>query len=124
MKWISVLLIIIVLASIAGGAVWYVRHDTGGEAAYRTAPITHGDLLATITATGTLEPEEAIDVGAQVQGRIIKFGTDKGAKQVDNNSEVEEGTILAWIDPSVYQSEVDQAQAQMKQAQAGVARAE
>ena len=124
MKWISFLLIIVVIASIAGGAVWYVRRDTGGEATYRTAPVTHGDLLATITATGTLEPEEAIDVGAQVQGRIIKFGTDTNNKQVDNNSEVEEGTTLAWIDPSVYQSEVDQAQAQLNQAKAGVARAE
>jgi HlyD family secretion protein len=124
MKWISVLLIIIVIASIAGGAVWYVRHDTGGEAAYRTAAVTRGDLLATITATGTLEPEEAIDVGAQVQGRIVKFGKDTNGKQVDNNSEVEQGATLAWIDPSVYQSEVDQAQAQLNQAKAGVARAE
>jgi HlyD family secretion protein len=124
MKWISVLLIVIVLASLAGGAVWYVRRDTGGEATYRTAQVTRGGLLATITATGTLEPEEAIDVGAQVQGRIIKFGTDKDGKQVDNNSEVDEGTILAWIDPSVYKSEEDQAKAQLAQAIAGVARAQ
>src|SRR5439155_10217166 len=80
--------------------------------------------LATITATGTVEPQESIDVGAQVQGRIIGFGKDKNGKSVDNNSEVEEGMVLALIDPSVYQSEVDQAQAQLKQAQAGVERAE
>ena len=40
MKWISVLLIVIVIASLAGGAVWYVRRDAGGEATYRTAPVT------------------------------------------------------------------------------------
>jgi HlyD family secretion protein len=124
MKWISLLVILLLIAGAAGGAVWYVRHDTAGEATFRTATATRGDLLATITATGTLEPEESIDVGAQVQGRIIKFGTDKNNKQVDNNSEVDEGMVLAWIDPSVYQSEVDQARAQMNQSKAGVARAE
>lgn len=124
MKWISFLLVIVVIASVAGGAVWYFRRDTGGEATYRTAQVTRGGLLATITATGTLEPEESIDVGAQVQGRIVKFGTDKNGKQVDNNSEVEEGMILAWIDDSVYKSEVDQAKAALDQSTAGVARAQ
>ncbi len=124
MKWISFLLVIVVIASVAGGAVWYFRRDTGGEAQYRTAEVKRGGLLATITATGTLEPEESIDVGAQVQGRIVKFGTDKNGKQVDNNSEVDEGMILAWIDDSVYKSEVDQAKAALDQSTAGVARAQ
>lgn len=124
MKWISILVVLLLIAGVAGGAVWYSRRDSGTETSFRTAPATRGELLATITATGTLEPEEAIDVGAQVQGRIISFGKDKNGKQVDNNSEVEEGMLLASIDPSVYQSEVDQAQAQLKQAEAGVQRAE
>src|SRR5262249_33143669 len=91
--------------------------------AFRTAPITRSDIVATITATGTVEPEESIDIGAQVQGRIIAFGKDKNEKDVDNNSEVEEGMVLANIDPSVYQSHVDQATAQSNNANAAVARA-
>ena len=39
-----------------------------------------GNLIATISATGTVEPEEVIDVGAQVAGRIVEFGKDKNGR--------------------------------------------
>src|SRR4051794_1285701 len=119
-------ILVILLALCAGAATWYVRRDKGSSAgsAWRTAEVQRGDLTVTITATGTIEPEESIDVGAQVQGRITDFGKDKAGKKVDNNSEVAAGSVLALIDPSVYQSEVDQADAQLKSAEAGVARAQ
>ena len=63
-------------------------------------------------------------MGAQVQGRITGFGKDKAGNPVDNNSEVDEGMVLALIDPSVYQSQVDQTSAQLKSSQAGVERAQ
>ena len=52
---------------------------------------TIGTLGATITATGTVEPEEAIDVGAQVAGQIVEFGKDKNGKEVDYGAAVEIG---------------------------------
>jgi len=125
LTWIVILLVMVVLGG--GGALWYQRHGTAGGAdkqSFRTAQAARGDLLVTITATGTIEPEEAIDVGAQVQGRITEFGKDTNGKSVDNNSEVKQGQVLALIDSSVYQSEVDQAQAALVQAKAGVTRAE
>jgi len=73
---------------------------------------------------GTVEPEELIDVGAQVAGQINSFGKDKNGKTIDYGSVVEEGTILAQIDDSLYAADVAMAKAQLQQAMAGVQRAE
>src|SRR5262249_1261996 len=93
---------------------------------FRTATAERGDLLATINATGTLEPEEVIDIGAQVAGMIKEFGRDpKHPKMpIDYTSEVEEGTILDKIDESLYRATVEQAQANTHQAEANVLQAE
>jgi HlyD family secretion protein len=76
--------------------------------------------LQTISASGTLQADEVIDVGSQVTGPIASFGNDKAGKTIDYRSEVEEGKVLATIDPSVYKSEVDAAQAALDQANAMV----
>src|SRR5438046_9562630 len=122
--WIKNLLIIVIaLGLVSAASVWYVRREKSTDSPFRTAPVTRGDIVATISATGTVEPEEVIDVGAQVAGRITEFGKDKNGKMIDYGSQVEEGMVLALIDPSVYQSEVDQAKAQCESSQAGVDRA-
>ena len=58
-----------------GGAcgVWYWTDQSGQSVSYRTVTIKRGDLRSTINATGTLEPEEVVDVGAQVAGSDRKF---------------------------------------------------
>lgn len=91
---------------------------------FRTVEAKRGDLLATISATGTVEPEELVDVGAQVAGRIVSFGKDVAGKTVDYGSIVEEGTVLAQIDDALYAADVAQTKAQLEQARAGLARAE
>ncbi len=65
-----------------------------------------------------------VDVGAQVAGQINCFGKDKNGKTIDYGSVVEEGTILAQIDDSLYAADVALANAQLQQARAGVLRAE
>ena len=82
--------------------------------------VERGDLEFTIDATGTVEPEEVVDVGAQVAGKIESLGTDPRhpTRTIDYGSPVEVGTVLARIDDSLYQSEVEQAQAQVESAQA------
>ena len=87
-------------------------------AAFTTEKVTRGDLMATISATGTVEPEEVIDVGAQVAGRIVFFGKDKNGKTVDYGSEVDEGTVLAQIDDALYDSSAAQARASLVRAEA------
>ena len=98
--------------------VWYFRRSNGNGPAYRTAAVEQGDLNVTINATGTVQPEEVIDVGAQVAGLILQFGTDLSGKPIDYGSQVEEGGILARIDDSLYTSDVAQADAALKRAEA------
>src|SRR5438128_2093474 len=104
------------------GRLW----DRHAAVPFRTAEVQRGDLHATISATGTIEPEEVVDVGAQVAGQIKEFGPDPrdSNKRVDYGTPVKVGTVLAKIDDAVYQSQVDQAKAQVAQAQAGLQRAE
>jgi HlyD family secretion protein len=90
----------------------------------RTAAVSRGDVIVTISATGTVEPEEVIDVGAQVAGAILSFGRDVNGGQIDYGSEVDAGTVLAQIDDSLYGADVAQASAQLEQARAGATRAE
>ncbi|MFP5213351.1 MAG: efflux RND transporter periplasmic adaptor subunit [Acidobacteriota bacterium] len=121
------LLLIVVLIAVAGGfgAYRYTRQGADGEASrFRTAPVKRGDLTVAISATGTVEPEEVVDVGAQVAGRILSFGKDQAGKTVDYGSAVEQGTVLAQIDDAVYSSDVAQMKAQLDTAKAGVTRAE
>ena len=86
--------------------------------------MTKGDLEVTVGATGTVEPEELVDVGAQVAGKIVAFGKDKNGKPIDYGSAVEAGMVLARIDDSLFAAEVSQAKAQLAQSRANVQRAE
>ena len=65
---------IIVLATAAAAAGWYLNPRSQATMAYRTTRVTRGNLLVAISATGTVEPEEVIDVGAQVAGNTAPPG--------------------------------------------------
>ena len=90
----------------------------------QTLAVKRGDVFASISATGTIEPEEVVDIGAQVTGQILSFGTDTEGKTVDYGSQVEEGALLAKIDDSLYAINKKQAEAQLQQAQSAVISAE
>lgn len=122
MKKMIVLLVVLAVGGGVGWAYWS-RPGTAGVS-FRTARVVRGDLLVTIGATGTLQPEEVVDVGAQVAGKITDFGTTTDGKEVDYGSTVEQGTVLARIDPSLYASDVEQASAMVEQAKANVLKAQ
>lgn len=116
----SLLMLLILIGGATVGYVWYAQ--AGGEVrpSYRLAEVKRGDLRATISATGTIEPEELVDVGAQVAGRIERLGRDPASadKTIDYGTSVEEGTILAQIDDSIYRAQVEQARASVVRAEA------
>ena len=87
---------------------------------FRTAVVKRGDVTATISASGTIEPEEVVDIGAQVAGLIQSFGTDINGKTIDYGSVIDEGAVLAKIDESVYAAELSVAQAGELSANAGL----
>jgi HlyD family secretion protein len=119
-----ILVIFIVFALIGGAAAWYLRRGDAQNVPFRTAHVTRGDLLIVISATGTVQPEEVVDVGAQVAGQIMSFGKDANGKTVDYGSIVENGTVLARIDDSVYLADASQAEAQVQSASAALQRAQ
>jgi HlyD family secretion protein len=120
-------ILLVMVGIVAGGAAFYTKFIGAEPAAnYRTAEVKRGDLVITVNATGTLEPEEVVDVGAQIVGPVLKLGDDprtatdpafKG-KHIDYGSPVDEGTVLAIIDPATYQATYDQAAATLQKSQA------
>jgi HlyD family secretion protein len=108
------------LAVLGGLGAWHLYGEREPVTKLRTVPLKRADLLATIGATGTVEPEEVVDVGAQVAGQINAFGKDVNGMPVDYGSVVDEGTVLAKIDDSLYAADVQQAQANLNSARANV----
>jgi HlyD family secretion protein len=119
----KVIWVLVVMGLVGGAAAWFHQRNKGQAVAYLTAPTQRGDLLVSIGATGTVEPEEVIDVGAQVAGQILSFGKDVEGKTVDYGSYVDEGTVLARIDDSLYTADAALAEAQVQSAKAGFERA-
>ncbi|MCI0417012.1 efflux RND transporter periplasmic adaptor subunit [bacterium] len=79
------------------------------EPKYRTEKVEMGDVTATVTATGTLSAFETVQVGSQVSGIISKI-------YVDFNSKVKKGQLIAELDPTSFQAQVDQRQADLERA--------
>jgi HlyD family secretion protein len=111
--------LVLVAALAAGGLfLWHNSSAAAGRTSFRTAAVERGDLVATISATGTIEPEEVIDIGAQVVGQIKGFGRDPrdGSKVIDYGTPVEEGTVLLTLDDSLYRSQLESAVANKQKA--------
>lgn len=124
-KVLNFLIVLVILAVVAGGGWWgYHRYLAPKSVVqFKIAEVTRGDLASTISATGTVEPEELVNVGAQVNGKIAIFGEDSSGNQVDYGSQVKAGMILARIDDSVYAAEMRSAEAQKLQAEANILQA-
>ncbi|MBF0465381.1 MAG: efflux RND transporter periplasmic adaptor subunit [Nitrospirae bacterium] len=109
-------IIVAILLFVVGAGAWWLYAKGDKVPAFRTEAVKRGDLEAAISATGTVEPEEVVDVGAQVSGIISAFGKDKYGNMIDYGSPVEVGTVLARIDDSLYSAASKAAEAQLQQA--------
>ena len=103
---------LIILAIILG----IVIPRTDARAEYTTTPVARQTLVDSVTASGTVNPQNTISVGTQVSGTIQSL-------YVDFNSRVKKGQVLARIDPSTFVAQLDQAKAALAQAQAQAASA-
>jgi len=115
---IGIAVLVLALLAVSGAGAWWFRMRGDQGPMFRTALIKRGDLTATISATGTVEPEDVVDVGAQVGGMILSFGKDLSGETIDYGSAVQADTVLARIDDSLYAAAVETAKAQVKQADA------
>ena len=114
-------IVVVLLLAIGGGAYFvYARSNSDKPSSFRLEAVEKGDLIAAISATGTIEPEDTIDVGSQDTGPIIHLGTDRDnpEKAIDWCSRVEPNDVLAQIDPSKYKAALDVAKANLLQSRA------
>ncbi|MBQ6338300.1 MAG: efflux RND transporter periplasmic adaptor subunit [Kiritimatiellae bacterium] len=118
-KWFKRLVVLAILAG--AGYAAYSYFSTKKQAAevirYRTAPFVRMDLFRTVEATGTVQPIKKVEVGAQVNGKIIKLF-------VDYNSTVTNGQVVALIDPQVYEANYKSALGELHANQANVKKCE
>ncbi len=108
--WIAGL---VVLAAAGGGAWWYTQRDKADDVQYRSAKIERGNLAASVSASGAVNPVTQVSVGTQVSGQIKEL-------YVDFNSEVKAGQLIAQIDPETFEFRVRQAMADVDAARAQV----
>jgi HlyD family secretion protein len=121
--------LLILMTLLWGGAaagLWYWNDLRTQRPSFRFVSVSRGDLAATISATGTIEPEEVVDVGTQVAGEIQSFGADPRdpSKPISYGSPVDEGTVLAQLDASLFNARLSQAEANVNKAEADVQQAE
>src|SRR5947209_4475410 len=119
----TLLVTLIVLGGLGAGGWYGWLWMTAPPAApiYRTDKIVVGNLTATIGATGTIEPEKVVDVGAQVPGRITKFGIsprDPNKGEVDYVTPVEPDDVLLELDDSLYRAQMMKAKAVLQKSKA------
>jgi HlyD family secretion protein len=111
-KWIVGLVILVVcVGAILGYSL--LKKGKGTQVKYRTEVLGKGDIESLVTTSGTLNPVDTVDVGAQVSGKITKLNADF-------NSKVKFGEILAEIDPEPLKLKLDQASSSLKSSQASL----
>jgi HlyD family secretion protein len=104
------------LILIAAGVGAYYRYQKGGpEPTVTTAAVSRGDIVESVGATGTLQAVTTVQVGTQVSGTIQEL-------HADFNSLVRKGQVIARLDPSLFQTQIEQARANLIRAQADLER--
>jgi HlyD family secretion protein len=107
---------IAVLFVLIAGILYLVR-GTSEPAKYVVAEVTRGAVVRTVTATGTLNPVIAVQVGSYVSGPII-------AIYADFNSAVKKGQLIAKIDPQPFELKLEEARAQLSNSRAALTKDE
>jgi HlyD family secretion protein len=109
-KWIWWVLAIVVIVV----AIWFWKFRAEESVIQlQVEKPYYGTISNSVTATGTIQPVDTVNVGSQVSGSI------KGV-YVDFNSTVKKGQLLAQIDPSLFQAQVQQISANLRSAESNL----
>ncbi|HXG17449.1 MAG TPA: efflux RND transporter periplasmic adaptor subunit [Methylomirabilota bacterium] len=111
---------LVIVVVVLGSVVWLLRaraktHQPALR--YETVTVDQGQVVAKVTATGTLSALVTVQVGSQVSGRIQQIF-------VDFNSPVKKGQLIAKIDPQLFEAAVEQARANYVAARGNLAKAQ
>ena len=111
----TIAVVLILIATVIGG--YLLLKKDKDTVKYRTEKVTRGDIISSVTATGTVNPVTTVLVGTQVSGTIKHI-------YVDFNSPVKKGQIVAQIDPATFEAQVEQSRANLLAAQSNIQKAE
>lgn len=105
------MILVVIVGAILGYSL--LKKGKTSQVKYRTEVLGKGDVESLVTTSGTLNPVDTVDVGAQVSGKITRLNADF-------NSKVQRGQILAEIDAEPLQLKLDQANSSLKSSQAAL----
>jgi HlyD family secretion protein len=109
-------LIAVTLTAVTGAAAYTQAGRSDAQSTPITAPVTRGSIVDKVDATGTIQPVTTVQVGTQVSGTIKSLAADF-------NTRVHRGQVIAVLEPSLFQTQVDQAKATVAKLQADAERA-
>lgn len=110
-------LAVLVILLLAGAVLLWLLPGDEAAVRYETAQVERGDLTVTVTATGTLEPVNQVDVGSELSGIIETVA-------VDFNDKVQRGQVLARLDTDRLQAQVLESRAALQSSEAKVTEAQ
>ena len=107
--------IAVAVLALVAAAVWFwnQRKAASTESGYRTSEVERGDIRVAISATGTLSAISTVTVGSQISGQVTDV-------LVDFNDRVKKDQVIAKIDPSSYEAQIQQGSAAIASAQASL----
>jgi HlyD family secretion protein len=110
------ILTLVILGVLGGGSyAYYTYRKSAPEPTIMTAVVSRGDIADTVGATGTLQAVTTVQVGTQVSGIVQDL-------YADFNTLVKKGQVIARLDPSVIQTQIEQARANLIRAEADLER--
>jgi HlyD family secretion protein len=115
MKRALIGLLIVLVVGAGAGAYYNLRKAP--EIQVNTSPVTRGDIVDTVGASGTLQAVTTVQVGSQVSGNISYLGADF-------NSIVKKDQVIARLDPSLFDAQLQQARANLQQSRANLTKAQ
>jgi len=107
--------IIILLAVVGSAGGWYYMRKNTKEPEVRTAQISRGDVVQAVQATGTLEAVTTVQVGTQVGGIVQEL-------YADFNDFVKKGQVIARLDPTILDTQIEQQKANVTRSEADLER--
>ncbi|MEJ2314185.1 MAG: efflux RND transporter periplasmic adaptor subunit [Nitrospirota bacterium] len=110
-RWLIIGIVLLVAA--AALVFWWRAAEKAKAPRYKTQVVERGNLIVTVTATGTLEPVNQVDVGSEISGTIE-------AVEADYNDQVRAGQVLVRLDTDRLEAQVQQSEASLEAARAGL----
>lgn len=112
-RWLTSLVLVLL---VGGAAVYFYLGRGASELSYTTQPAKRGDMTVLVTATGSVQPTEKVDISSELSGTMRDVN-------VDYNSTVKRGDVLAVLDTNKLEADVKSSRAKLNSAKANVLKA-